>query len=133
LASRRAIGEVVGSVSMLAVTIGLLAGASVVAALSIHDASGLIQGSSQAEQRDVGVLVSVLTTQTNRTGTYVWLYDYGWVSEPVKAVYADGQTVAWSTTCGSDWSGGLCVIDVGPPVSGELTIVIGGISIAATV
>ena len=52
LTSRRGIGEVIGSVSMLAVTIALLAGASAVAVLSITDASRLVQSSSQAEQRD---------------------------------------------------------------------------------
>ena len=119
--------------SMLAVTIGLLAGASVVGILSIRDASNLIQGSSQGEQRDVGVLVSVLTTQTNGSGTYVWLYDYGWVSEPVRAVYAEGEAVPWTTSCGADWSNGLCFLATDRPVSGELTIVIGGFSIATTV
>jgi len=133
LTSRRAIGEVVGSVSMLAVTIALLAGASVVAVLSIGDASNLVRGASQAEQRNAGVLVSLVTSQTNATGTYVWLYDYGWTSEPVKAVYVQGEAVHWSSTCGGDWTDGLCAITIVPPQRGGLTVVVGEVSIEATV
>ena len=110
MASKRGIGEVIGSVSMLAVTIALLAGASVVGVLSIQNASALIQSSSQAEQRDAGVLVSVLMTQSNASGTFVWLYDYGWASAPVKAVYIQGQSVGWSSSCPGDWSGSLCLV-----------------------
>jgi hypothetical protein len=133
MASRRGIGEVVGSVSMLAVTIALLAGASVVGVLSVRKASALIQSSSEAEQRDAGVLVSVLMTRANSSGTFIWLYDYGWTSEPVKAVYVQGQSVDWSSSCPGDWSGSLCLVSIASQEKGELTIVIGGFSIAASV
>ncbi len=130
--SRPGIGEVVGSVTMLAITISLLAGASVIAVLSIRAASALAQDSSQAEQRDAGLLVSVVMTQTNGSGTFVWLFDYGWTSAGVKSVYVDGRGVAWSSTCNGDWSGSACLVTL-PPSSGELTILIGGLSIATSV
>jgi len=120
-------------VSMLAVTIALLAGASAVAVLSITDASRLVQSSSQAEQRDAGVLVTIVASQANQSGTYVWLYDYGWTSGPVGAVYVEGQPVHWSSTCGDDWTGDVCYISIVPPASGVLTVLVGGVSIAATV
>jgi len=132
LTSRRGIGEVIGSVSMLAVTIALLTGASAVAVFSIRDASSLIQDSNRAAQRDVGVLVSVLGVQRNGTGTFVWLYDYGWASEPVKAVYVSGDTVAWTSSCGSSWSGSMCLVFTPSTRSGVVTVVIGGFSIAAS-
>ena len=132
MTSRRGIGEVIGSVSMLAVTIALLAGASTVAVFSIKDASSLIQDSNRAAQRDVGVLVSVLGVQRNGTGTFVWLYDYGWASEPVKAVYIAGETIPWTSSCGSSWSGSLCLVSTPSTQGGELTLVIGGFSIAAS-
>jgi len=133
LTSRRAIGEVIGSVSMLAVTIALLAGASAVAVMSIRDASNLVQGSSQEQQREAGILVSLVTAQSNSSGTYLWLYDYGWVSQPVKDVYVQGESVGWTSTCGSDWAGRICTISIVPPEKGTVTVIISGISIAATV
>jgi hypothetical protein len=127
------VGEVIGSVSMLAVTIGLLAGASAIAVLSIHDASSLVQNANQSAQRDAGVLISVLTTQSNSSGTFVWLYDYGWASEPVKMVYVAGQPVAWTSNCGNSWSRSMCVVTIPAHVKGEVTVMVGGISIAATI
>lgn len=117
---------------MLAVTIALLAGASAVAVFSIRDASSLIQDSNRAAQRDVGVLVSVLAVQRNGTGTFMWLYDYGWASEPIKAVYVAGQAVPWTSSCGGSWSGSLCLVFTPSTQRGELTVVIGGFSIAAS-
>jgi hypothetical protein len=130
--SRRGIGEVVGSVAMLAVTIALLAGASAVAVLSIQAASELADKSAQDQRENAGLLVSVVTTQTNSSGTFVWLFDYGWTSAGVKSVYDDGQQVGWSSTCNGDWTESVCVVTL-PPVRGDLTILIGGVSIAATV
>jgi hypothetical protein len=118
---------------MLAVTVALLAGASTIAVLSIRSASSLVQGSSQEAQRNAGMLVSVLATQTNSSGTFVWLYDYGWTSAPVKGVYVNGQAASFSSSCGADWSGRVCVLSISPPSRGDLTVVVGGISIAATV
>lgn len=126
-------GEVAGSLSMLAITIALLSGASFIAVASIRAASSLAEGTSQQEQRQVGVMISVLGEQSNSSGTFVWLYDYGWESAPVSAVYANGGLVTWESTCPGDWAGSLCLVSISAPEHGELTVVIGGESIAASV
>lgn len=131
--SRRGLGEVAGSLSMLAITIALLSGASFLAVGSIKGAETLMQGSSQEQQRQAGVMISVLGVQSNSSGTFVWLYDYGWESAPVQAVYANGRPVQFSSTCPGDWAGSLCTVSLATAESGELTIIIGGESIAASV
>lgn len=118
---------------MLAITIALLSGASILAVGSIDGASALVRGSSQEQERDAGILISVLSGQSNSTGTYVWLYDYGWESAPVQAVYSGGSAVQWSSTCPGAWAGALCLVRTPASGSAVLTIVIGGESVAASV
>lgn len=128
-ASRPAVGEVVGSVAMLAITMALLGGASYLALSSINGAAGLVGGSAQQEARDAGVLLDVVGSQANGTGTYVWLMDYGWESPPIASVLIDARAVPFSTTCIGDWSGALCVVKLSPGESGPATIVAGGVSL----
>ncbi|MDV3276956.1 MAG: hypothetical protein LYZ69_00640 [Nitrososphaerales archaeon] len=131
--SRPGIGEVVGSVSMLAITIALLAGTSAVALLSIHNAAELVSTAGEQRQREAGMLVDVVGTQSNSSGTYVWLYDYGWESAPVQAVFINGETASWSFNCGGDWSGSLCIVSLPAAEKGQVTIVMGGVSLGASV
>jgi len=133
LASRPAIGEVVGAVSMLAVTIALLGGATYLALTSISGAANMVGGSAQQEARDAGSLVNVIGSQSNGTGTFVWLMDYGWTSSPVSSVLVDTQPVAWSSTCLGDWSGAMCAVKLPSGTSGIVTIVMGGRSLEVTV
>ncbi|HXW36839.1 MAG TPA: hypothetical protein VEJ36_02905 [Nitrososphaerales archaeon] len=130
--SRKGTGEVVGSVTTLAITIALLAGASGLAAFSIGESARLAQESARLEQDDAGTLVSVLSVQTNSSGTFVLLFDYGWVSPPVRGVYVGGSPVSWSSHCPSDWIGSVCTVVI-PAASGEITILVGGVSVVAAV
>lgn len=122
-----------GSISMLAITMALLGGASAIALLSVHSASLLLSKNSEEEQRSAGVLVAVVGSQSNSTGAYVWLFDYGWVSAPIEAVYLDGGTVQWTTTCRGDWTGSLCVVTLPPTARGQVTVLTGGVSTVASV
>ena len=133
MASRRAVGEVVGSVSMLAITIALLGGASYLAFASINGAAAMLGGSAQQEAREAGLLLAVVGSQSNVTGTYVWLVDYGWESSPVGSVFVDAQSVPWTTTCSGEWSGALCVVKLPPGAAGLTTIVLGGESLEVSV
>jgi hypothetical protein len=133
LASRPAVGEVVGSVSMLAVTIALLGGASYLALSSIDGAANLVGGSAQQEAREAGLLLGVVGSQTNATGSYVWLLDYGWESSQVGSVLVNAQPVPWSTTCVGDWSGTLCVVKLPAGATGLATIVLGGKSLEVSI
>jgi hypothetical protein len=114
---------------MLAITIALLGGASYLALSSINGAAAMVGGSAQQEAREAGLLVSVVGSQSNATGTYLWLLDYGWESSPVGTVLVNTQPVAWSTTCAGDWSGTLCVVVLPPGANGPATLVIGGKSL----
>lgn len=131
--SRRGVGEVVGSVSMLAITVALLGGASVVAVLSIRQASALVQGSSQSEKKAAGTLVELMASQSNSSGTYLWLFDYGWSSAPISGVYVNGRGVSWTSSCPDEWSGSLCLVTLSPSLRGNVTVLVGGTSIAASV
>jgi hypothetical protein len=133
MGSRPGIGEVVGSVSMLAITMALLAGTSAIALLSIHNAAQLVSNSGEQKQREAGMLVNVVGTQSNSSGTYIWLYDYGWESAPIQSVFVNGENVSWSFTCNGDWSGSLCALSLPVAQRGQVTIVMGGISLAASV
>lgn len=132
MASRRGIGEVVGSVSMLAVTVALLSVAAFVGAYSIRSAASVITTSNLQRQRDSGILVSVVATVSNSTGTFVWLYDYGWAGAPLESIFVNGSVTRWSL-CGELVAGGVCAVEVPPGTHGQLTIVAGGVSIAAAV
>jgi hypothetical protein len=114
---------------MLAITIALLGGASYLALSSINGAADMVGGSAQQEAHDAGLLLGVVGSQQNATGTFVWLLDYGWESSPIGSVLVNARPVAWSTTCVGDWSGTLCVVKLPPGQTGPATIVLGGRSL----
>lgn len=133
MTSRPAIGEVIGSLSTLAITMALLGGVSTIALLSVHNSATLVESSARQQQAEIGILVEVVGTQTNSSGTYVWIYDYGWASAPVQSVMFGTRALGWSSTCVGDWSGSMCVVAVPPVSNGLLTLVIGGRSVEASV
>jgi hypothetical protein len=116
-------------VSMLAITIALLGGASYLALSSINGAANMVGGSAQVDAREAGLLLEVVGSQANSSGTFVWLLDYGWESSPVASVLVNAQTTAWTTTCNGDWSGKLCVVTLPPGAAGTTTILLGGESL----
>lgn len=133
MVSRPGIGEVIGSVSMLVITMALLGSASYLALASINGAAAMVDRSASQQSRDSGVLLSVVGSQSNASGTYLWVFDYGWQGAPIGAVYLDAQTVDWSSDCGGDWAGSMCVIALSPGSAGLVTIVIGGKSVEVSV
>jgi hypothetical protein len=118
---------------MLAITMALLGGASAIALLSVHGAASLLAKNGEAQGQQAGVLVAVVGSQSNSTGAYVWLYDYGWVSAAVQSAFLDGETTTWSTSCNDQWAHSLCVVSLPPASRGQVTIVVGGVSIVASV
>jgi hypothetical protein len=127
------VSEVVGSLSMLAITMALLGGASALALLSVHGAASLLTKNGAIEGQKAGVLVTVVGSQSNSTGAYVWLYDYGWVSTQVQGAFLNGETTTWSSSCQAQWAHSLCVLVLPPSSKGQVTVVVGGVSIVASV
>ena len=118
---------------MLVVTIALLAGASVIAMASVRSATSLVTDSAQKEARQAGVLVSVVTSQANATGSFIWLYNYGWQAAPIQGVYSDGLELDWRSPCSSVGPGQLCALALTPGPPGVVTILLGGVSVEASV
>jgi hypothetical protein len=133
LRCRRGVAEIAGSLSMLAITISLLAGGSAVAMVSIHAASELVTGANAARARQEGILLESLGTQTNSTGTYLWVFNYGWESPSVKAVYADGVPVSWSTPCDVLAPRTICPFVITARAGANVSIIAGGVVLDATV
>ena len=125
--------EVVSSLAILMVTIALLGGIGAVALGSIRSSGNLLSLSSQAAATQAGVLVAVVSVQSNSTGTYAWIYDYGWVQGTLSAAYIDGGTVKWSSTCGGVLRpGGLCAVYLPSGEHGQVNMVIGTKSLGFT-
>lgn len=117
---------------MLLVTMALLGGVSAVAVLSLRSAAGLVEGSASQQAQSIGELVAVLSSERNSTGSYIWLFNYGWAGAPINSVYANGAPTGW-TSCGVVASGALCTVVLPAGTSGTITIVLGGKSIAVDV
>lgn len=133
MASRTGIGEVVGSVSMLVITMALLGSASYLALASINGAATIVDGTARQQSTEAGVLLDTVGSQSNTSGTYVWLFDYGWESAPVGAVFLNAQGVGWSSNCPGNWSESICVVTLPPGARGLVTIVVGGKSVEVSV
>ena len=82
----------------------------------------LLSGSQNAAN-SAGVLITVAGTQSNSSGTYVWLYNYGWVEGRLTSVYINGGLASgWTSTCSALQPGQLCDIDLGPGTHGAVTV-----------
>lgn len=122
--------EVVSSLAVLMVTVALLGVVGAVAFGSIRSSGSLLSSSSQGAAREDGLLLSLVSVQSNSTGSYAWVYDYGWVQGALSAAYLNGGLVKWSSSCGGVLQPGkLCAISVPPGVHGEVNIVFGAKSL----
>lgn len=123
---RRAISELVSSLAVLVITIALLGATGVVALGSVRSSGGLLSSSSQGAARGDGLLLAVVAVQSNSSGSYAWVYDYGWVQGTLTAAYLNGGLVKWSSSCGGlVQPGKVCAISVPPGQTGEVSIVFG--------
>lgn len=123
------IGEVAGSLSMLLVTMGLLTGASFLSLASIRGATSLITGGAASQALGAGQLIRVVATQSNSSGTYLWVFDYGWEDARLSSIFADGQTTQIRSTCNVLRQGEICAISLPAGTVGLVTLVIGERSI----
>src|SRR5439155_26329909 len=90
--SRRGIGEIAGSLSILVVTMALLTTASFLSFVSVKAGASMLTAGAEGEARAAGELVGVVATQSNDTGSYVWLFNYWWDDAAISSSY--GQTAA---------------------------------------
>ncbi len=123
---RPGVSEVVSSLAVLMVTIALLGGIGAVAFGSVRSSGGLLSLSSQGAAREYGLLVALVSVQSNSTGTFAWLYNYGWAEGTLSAAYLNGGLVKWSSSCaGVLEPGRLCAISVPAGSHGEVNVVFG--------
>ena len=123
---RSGVSEIVSSLAVLTITIALLGAIGAVALTSVRSSGSLLSSSSQAAAKEDGLLLALVSVQTNSSGSYAWVYDYGWVQGMVSAAYLNGGLVEWSSNCkGVLQPGGLCAISVGAVGTGEVSIVFG--------
>jgi hypothetical protein len=128
------VSEVVSSLAILMVTIALLSGIGVVALGSVRSSGSLLSLSSQGAAREYGLLLALVSVQSNSSGTYAWVYNYGWVQGTLSAAYLNGGLVKWFSSCaGVLQPGRLCVISVPTGAHGEVSIIFGTKSLGFTV
>jgi hypothetical protein len=122
----RGVSEVVSSVAMLAITIAVLGGVGVISLGSLRSANALLLSGSQGAASADGVLLSVVSTQENASGSYVWLFNYGWTTAHLTQVYLDGgQAPGWTSSCAVLQPEGLCDVRLPPGGHGSVTIAFG--------
>jgi hypothetical protein len=120
------VSEVVSSLAVLMITVALLGAVGAVALGSVRSSGSLLSSSSQGAAREDGLLLALVSVQSNSTGSYAWVYDYGWVQGSLSAAYLNGGVVRWSSSCtGMLQPGKVCAISVPPGMHGEVSIVFG--------
>lgn len=123
---RLGVSEIVSSLAVLMVTIALLGAIGVVALASVRSSGSLLSSSSQGEAREYGVLLALVSVQSNSSGSYAWVYDYGWVQGTLSAAYLNGGLVEWSSSCaGLLQPGRVCAISIPAGEHGEVSMVFG--------
>lgn len=126
--------EVVSSLAILTVTMALLGGIGAMSLGSVRNSGSLLSLTSQAAARDYGVLIALVSVQSNSTGSYAWVYNYGWQPGALSAAYLNGGLVEWSSSCaGLLQPGELCAISIPTGVHGEVSIVFGTKSLGFSV
>ena len=94
--------------------------------MAIRSSGSLLSLSSQGAARDYGLLLALVSVQSNSSGTYAWVYNYGWVQGALSGAYLDGGLVKWSSSCaGVLEPGHLCAISVPAGEHGEVRITFG--------
>ena len=130
----RGVSEVVSSVSMLAITIAVLGLVGVISFGSLRSANGVLSAGSQSAASADGVLLTVVSTQVNASGTYVWLFNYGWTPTHLSGVYLDGgQTNAWVSSCSLLKPKGICDLLLPSGTHGTVSMLFGTRSVSLTV
>lgn len=123
---RAAVSELVSSLAVLMITVALLGAVGVVALGSVRSSGSLLSSSSQGAAREYGLLLAVVSVQTNSSGSYAWVYNYGWVTGTLSAAYLNGGSVKWSSDCSGVLDpGSLCAISIAPGEHGEMSVVFG--------
>ena len=116
----------VSSLAVLMVTIALLGGIGVVALGSVRSSGSLLSSSSHGAARGYGLLLALVSVQSNSSGSYAWVYDYGWEQGTLSAAYLNGGLVKWASSCaGVLQPGKVCAISVPAGEHGEVSIVFG--------
>jgi len=120
------VSEVVSSLAVLMITVALLGAIGAVALGSVRSSGSLLSSSSQGAAREDGLLLALVSVQSNSSGSYAWVYDYGWVQGALSAAYLDGGLVKWSTSCaGILQPGKVCAVSLPPDVHGKVSIIFG--------
>ncbi len=129
----KGVSEVVSSVTMLAITIAVLGGVGVISLGSLRSANGLLLTGSQNAASAEGVLLTVVSTQGNASGTYVWLFNYGWTPAQITQIYLNGGQIAgWTSTCSPLQPKGICDVRLAPGAHGSVTIAFGTRTVSLT-
>ena len=130
----RGVSEVVSSVTMLAITIAVLGGVGLLSLGSLRSANGVLLTGSQNAANDAGVLLTVVATQSNSSGTYVWFFNYGWVQGHLSSVYVDGGLDrGWSSTCSALTPQQMCTLQLAPDTHGGVTVDFGDRTVSLSV
>jgi len=130
----RGVSEVVSSVSMLAVTIAVLGAVGAISLGSLRSANGVLQAGSQNAASADGILLSVVSTHDNTSGTYIWLFNYGWTPAHLSGVFVGGgQENGWSSTCSVLQPKDICDLRLQSGTHGAVTIAFGARTVALTV
>jgi len=123
---RAGVSEVVSSLAVLMITVALLGAIGAVALGSVRSSGGLLSSSSQGAASEDGLLLALVSVQSNSSGSYAWVYDYGWVQGALSAAYLNGGLVKWVSSCsGVLHPGQVCAISVPAGLHGEVSIVFG--------
>lgn len=130
----RGVSEVVSSVAMLAITIAVLGAVGAISLGSLRSANGVLLSGSQNAASDAGVLLTIVGEQSNATGTYVWLFNYGWVPGHLTAVYVDGGAASgWASDCSTLKPQGMCSVKLAAGTKGSVTIDLGDRTVSLSV
>src|SRR5579864_3923138 len=96
---RAGVSEIVSSLAVLMITVALLGAIGVVALGSVRSSGSLLSSSSRGAARDYGLLLALVSVESNSSASFAWVYDYGWVAGTLTSAYLNGGAVGWSSSC----------------------------------
>jgi len=115
---------------VLGVTVALLGAVGYLALGSVRTSGSLLSSGAAGDAKESGLLLALVAVQSNSTGSYAWVYDYGWVGGTASAAYLNGGLVKLSSTCGGVLSPGrMCAFSTPPGEQGEVSLVFGAKSL----
>jgi len=119
---------------MLAITIAILGGVGLIALGSLRSANGVLLAGSENAASEAGVLLTVVSTQSNSTGTFVWVFNYGWSQTGLTAVYVDGGLVrGWTSDCSMLPPKDMCFLQLPAHTIGTVSIEFGTRTVSLSV